>query len=101
MKIFQSIQKYFATLGIQPLQFDQKYSINVRSLMIWLLMFIPVIDGNIPQFYKAKNFEDYTNGIYDISITIENSYDFGIHIWVAAKLFTFIENFEKIIEKSE
>lgn len=88
-------------LGIRSPQFNQKYSINTRSLSAGSLIFITNIIAVIPQLHEVNNFVDYTYAIKNIATMGQSLFDFGIHIWIAATLFKFIENFQKIIEESE
>lgn len=100
MKIFQSIQKYLAMLGICSPHIDQKYSINAKNLIALLSLSIPIFAGDVPQFYLAESFDDYTNTFYATLTMLVNTFDFSIHISVAGRIYKFIENFERIIQTS-
>lgn len=101
MKIFQSIQIYFAMLGIRLPQQNQKYSFNVKSLLVLFQLFVPIIFYHGYQIHKSQNFEEYTKVFYETATVAIATFDFIILVWWADKLYKFIAHFEIIIQKSK
>lgn len=64
MKIFQEIQKNFATLGISPGLSIQPYPLNGKILMEFLILHLALICGFRFTFYEAKTFAEYTQSTY-------------------------------------
>lgn len=97
MKIFQSIRKHFAILGITV----DHMPISFKHLFILIALNASITTQIVCIISLAENFEEYTVCIYAIFTIAMVEMEFGIHIWKMKQLFKFIENFEYLIESSE
>lgn len=101
MKIFQTIQKNFAMLGISANQTRERSSINFKNSIAFVLILLNFCSQFINLIFLADNFEEYTICIYAFFTVMMFEMEFGIHVWKMTKLFKFIENFQRLIESSE
>lgn len=99
MKIFQSIQKCFAVLGIEPPQFVQNHSFNLNNVLTFVILVQVIISNNVYLFRGAANFKDFTNAFYWATTLTVAGVNFTIIFWKMMKMFDFIANLEKIIRK--
>lgn len=100
MKVFQSAKENLAWLGIISSQSNQKYPINVTNISVLLLFNLNLFANYMFLFIEAESFVDYTTGFYTTISSIVTCFDFIILIWVATKLFKFMEYFEDVIQNS-
>lgn len=99
MKIFQTIQKNHAIVGIVPRK--QNQSFNGRLVVTFSLFGLSFTSSAIFLFYKANSFLDYSNNMY---ITTGQAMLFivcTIIIFKKAKLFQFIDHLEKSLNQSK
>lgn len=102
MKIFQSIKKYLATLGIRPPQSDRETNpLNSKHLMPLIVFGVVSYYGHEYLFVVANTFEEYTDGLYQCATSTVNAFDYVVHISITYKLYKFIEDFETFIGTSE
>lgn len=101
MKIFQSIQWHFATLGITADQTQKRTPISFKQLVILLTMFSFVVFQIICIISVAESFEEYTLCIYGSFTIAVTDIEIAVHVWKMKQMFEFIENFERLIETSE
>lgn len=100
MKIFQSLRKYFALLGITENGSIGKHWINGKHVIILITFSSSATANMIFLFNEADNFEKYTNCIHSIFTTMVCGIEFTLLVWKMDKFFDFIEHFEEMIQKS-
>lgn len=101
MKIFETIQRHFAILGITVNQTRKLSSISLKNVLILLGMLFSVVSQIICIISVAETFEEYTLCIYGSFTLAVTGIELAMHIWKMKQLFEFIKNFEHIIETSE
>lgn len=101
MKIFETIQRHFAILGITVNQTRNLSSISLKNVLILFGMLFSVVSQIICIISVAETFEEYTLCIYGSFTLAVTCIELAMHIWKMKQLFEFIENFEHIIETSE
>lgn len=101
MKLFQTIQRKFAILGISPDQSIQNCPFNQEIILVYIIYGSACIMSNVYLFHEAQNFEEYTNNIYITTAATMLLFFFTIIINKMANLFEFIDNVEKLIDSSE
>lgn len=100
VKIFQSIQKNFAILGIDSFQSKQTYSFNERNVMVLLIFGLSVISGCVSVAH-ANTFKEYINAFH-IAVTVAfGGLTFVIVMCQMKILFRFIDSIEDEFEKSK
>lgn len=70
MKLFQSVQETFATLGITLNQSMKNNPFNTRTLAAFSSYILTVTLYTVFLFHDAKTFWEYTDNIYTNSATI-------------------------------
>lgn len=102
MKIFQSVQTYFAQLGITPRsQFNEKYPFEMKNVLV-----IGFIGGGFVVCYLflvfgANDFNEYSECLISTITFLMGTFDYAIHVWKMEKLFQFIKKFEHFIQRSK
>lgn len=101
MKLFQSVQKNFAVLGIirpsQPIQTQYHFNKKILKISLWFCLEF-ILNGTFLAFV-ACTFREYTHTIYTTSASIMVIIYYAILVFKTAKLFELIDNFEKVFEK--
>lgn len=97
MKLFQSIQKSYAILGISQCQ----PSFNIRILVASLGFGSGIILSNVFLFRDIENWKEFTDTIFVNSSVILVDICFSNMIFKMEKLFQFIDCCEKIFETSK
>lgn len=100
MKIFQTVQKNLAILGISSMQSNQAFY-NRKYLLYLLLSGSLIIMNCVFLIYVAKSFKEYTDSIYITSVSIALFISLSFLIRRMRNLFEFIDNLEKIVDDSE
>lgn len=96
MKLFQSIKKTAAILGIRP-----DYSFSGRILVACLHYGLCTILLCLFLFFNAQSYEEYTNSIYNISVSISTATCYILFIFQMDKFFQLYDLSEKIINESK
>lgn len=99
--ICETVQKYFAMLGISASQSIQKHPFNIQNLAVSCVFGITIIDGTIYIFHVADTFKEYTEAVYFTSTTAINASIFASFVWKMSKMFESVDYLEDIIQKSE
>lgn len=100
MKLFKTIQKYFAVLGLHVSQFDRGTPFNAKNSII-LILFIAILPKlGIFLFCKVQTFEELIDAFYAFISLSNYSLIYAMYILKMDKLFTFIAHFEDIIQNS-
>lgn len=101
MKILQNVQNYFAMLGIRSSNSLQQHPFNMKNSVIFLIFTVLFFMSHIFLFCKASSLAEYADGLYQCVTGDFIHIDFVIHIYIVTKLVKFIDNFEKVIQKSK
>lgn len=101
MKIFESIQKYFAFVGINSHQSLRNHPFNARNLTTIFIFALSIFSNLVHFFCVANSFSEYTSSIIHISTILVSAINFTIFIYKMPELFGIIKSFEEIINKSE
>lgn len=98
MKVFETIRNHLAIIGIHSNQCDQKFSLNAKNCMIFLL-FLFNIDTNAMYILKeAARFQEYVFTAFTVVTLCVIAMAFVICIWKTPEIFIFIDNLEKTID---
>lgn len=101
MKIFQSIQKNFAVLGIDRNQLLQKHNTNFRnSVSLFLHCFITV-SYLVYIVHIASTFREYIDGIFVTSAVVVSGLSMAIVVSAMEKWFNLIFSLESVIVTSK
>lgn len=102
MKIFQSVQTYFAQLGIEPQsQFGRKFPFELENVVIIVFTSVTFLLCCLFISIEASNFKEYSNCAFSIVTFFMGTFDFAIHVWKMEELFQFIKKLEHFIQKSK
>lgn len=100
MKLFQTIQTNLSALGISSIESIEKNPFNTKVLIVYFNYGITMI------FYfaclnEAHNFQEYTEIIYRVSVTILLTIQLTIVIFQMKKMFKFIVLCQEAVENSK
>lgn len=99
MKIFQSIERRFGSLGIYIRQAFQENRFNSKNLTILCIFVVFTILTMAFFLFEAENFREYSESFYVTVCTIFNSFAFTIFMWKHSELFELIMAIETTIQK--
>lgn len=101
MKIFQSIQRCLAVLGLKSHDTIQTHSINIESVTSFLVFSMCIISNTVYLVREANSFFEYVESFY-VTFAASISFEiFAFFTWKMTELFEFINNMETIIQHSE
>lgn len=101
MEAYKTIRSYFKVFDIRPAHFDKKCANSFKTWLILLVFILSSASICAFLFCEAQTFEEYANG-YSMMLTMYSCvYVLVIYIWKRGKLFTFMANFDIIIQNSE
>lgn len=101
MKVLQSVQNYFAIIGIVPPQSHQSHRLNMKNMTMLLIFSLFTVSANVFFVYEAENFRELTDSFYAACSATLTTLSFSTIIGRMYLAFEFIENLESIISKSE
>lgn len=101
MKIFQTIQKKFALVGISKAPAAQSESFNWRLLMSFISLYSEFITILLYIMLEAETFAEYIQLAFLLSLTVQITFDLSIIIIKTKKMFELIDHFESIINTSK
>lgn len=101
LKVFELIQRSFATVGIAPILVDQSYPLNGRILFGFLLLDSGICITVKFIIYEAKTFAEYTQCIYGCSMGAIIIISLLILILKVKKLFEFVSDCDGLVNTSE
>lgn len=99
--LFQSVQKYYQSMGIYPTLPNEKYSFNWMSFLILISMLVIFIPSTAFFFLKAETNEENYNTLYVSSSVLTYIGCFIINIWKITKVRELIAIAENSISKSK
>lgn len=88
-------------MGIDPYQSIHESPINIRNLIVLFLFGMTITFNFIYQFNVATTFKEFTDSTIITSTIIVNAAVFTSNVLETAKLFSFIEGLNDIIQKSK
>lgn len=101
MKVFQHVQKNFATLGIDSDLMLQQYPINMKIFISYLLGLGSIISMLMFLFDEQKTFAEYTQAVYFGSFAVLIISALVILVLHVDKLFQFIKTLDVTINASK
>lgn len=101
VKLFNFALKYFETLGLYPLEKDEKYTFNWISLSVALSMIGICISTATYFLFEAETIDESTKTFYVALTELNFLICFVVNIWKMKSILQTIEKNEKFIEKSE
>lgn len=96
MRLFQSVQSFFAIVGITSYQSMQKHPFNHKILATFFSYSLTMTSYNVYLFHVATTFWEYNDNIYMNSATMLVVIGFTIVVFNIKKLFEFIDSCEAI-----
>lgn len=100
LKVFQSIQRNFAILGVGLHQSKQSYPFDVRNVLVLFIFGLSLISASVSVAHAHK-FKEYIN-TFHIAVTVAfGGITFVIVMCQMKKLFQFIDIIEDEVEKRE
>lgn len=101
LKVFQSIQKNFALMGISPKLVAQSYPFNVRIFAYFLSVMSGITLTCVYIFTDAKTVSEYMQTIYVASAGIFDVFTLLILILKVDQLFEFINRLDNVVNMSK
>lgn len=101
LKVFQLIQKNFASVGIVSNLAIQPYPMNKKIAYDFLILVLAFFCNFTYAFCEAKTFIEYIQSIFMISITIIVNFSLLTLIFNVEKLFGIINGCENIVNTSQ
>lgn len=101
MKLFQSVQENFATLGITREQSIRNNPFNARMLAAFSTYILMIASIAVFFFHDANTFWEYTNNIYNLSAIILIFISFVTVVFNMRKCFALIDSCAAVVAKSE
>lgn len=101
MKLFESLQTYYAALDIYPKQSDKRSSFNLHNLFIPLNFSVLFIFQIGFFLFKAKDIVEHAETFYSSLTILGCNAIFVTKFWEMPNILKLIRNFESFIEKSE
>ena len=101
LKIFKLIQKNFKVVGIEPSLVAQKYPINRKILVGFLMLSFSFIWNLMTILYEANTFVEYTQSIYTCSLAALIFLALVILLLNVTKMFNLIDGCSKFANLSE
>lgn len=101
MKLYQSVQRQFAVLGINSQLLIQKYPFNRTILLMFFSYICNIISFCIFMYYDVNTFREYTDSIYVTSTDVLVVICFGNVVFGVAGFFKFIDNCVELVASSE
>ena len=101
MKLFQSVQRQFAELGINSQQLIQTYPFNRTILLISFSYVCNIISYSSFMYYEANTFREYTDSVYVTSTNVLVAICFAIVVLQVEGFFKFISCCVEIVATSE
>lgn len=100
-RAFRTSREYFTILGISPILIDQPYPFNRKIIVGFLILALASTSNILYVIYKAETFGEYTQSIYLCSVSAIGSFGLAMLVFRVESLFTYILNFENVINTSE
>lgn len=101
IKIFQCVQKNFATAGVGPVLSLQPYPLNLKIKFGFLLGIFYIICDLVFLFVEAKTFTEYMQSIYMGFCPTLSIFGLVVIISKAKKLFQVINDCENLVNASK
>lgn len=99
MRIFQSIQKHNAILGLNPPELFQMHPFNWRNVLCLFIFGQFFLLSCAFLFLKAEGFSQYAESFYVTSNMLASFFNFAVRVFKSQELNELVQNFEKAINK--
>lgn len=99
MKLFESVQKYFRTLGIHPPESSEKSTYNLLNLIVLLVLVTGSIFTMAFCLFKAITVREYGDSFYASVTEMANTVYLLSNIWKMRTIFNVITRLEDFIQK--
>lgn len=99
MKLFQSVQSFYCTMGVYPPEPNQRLSFRLKRIFFPLSSFITFLALVAFFFFEAQTVEQYASAFHGSITELVILADFHIIAWQMPNILKLIENFERFIEK--
>lgn len=100
MKVFQTLLKRFAIMGIHSEQLTKNHLFNASNVTVLIIFVTSSIAAHAYLWFQANTFIEYGDSVYETSCVTVSNVDFVVVLWKMPKLFRFIEHLETFIVKS-
>lgn len=101
MHLFQSIQRGLSLVGISSYQSRQKNPFSPKILATLISYMITIISYNLYLFRDASTFFEYTDSIYNDSVSTLTVIFYVMFIFGMSEIFQIIDDCEAVTVKSE
>lgn len=101
MKLFQSVQEFYQTMGIYPSQPNQNRSLNLRNLLILLSMISLIVCAMGYFILRAKTALELAETFYLSSTELACLINFIISFWKIDNIQMFSEKVEEFIQNGK
>lgn len=101
MKILESNQEYFKTVGITRHQAMQWQPFNMKNLLEFLAFCLCAVPSVGFLAFEANTFDEYTESVYFLSANILVAIIFLMFILTMADFFAFIDGWEQCAMQSK
>lgn len=101
MKLFQSVHESYKTMGIYPLQFDQKCSINLRNVFFSMSFFLLFASTMGYFLFESTDLIERSETLYVSLTELACINNFIITAWKMVNFRIFIDQLEGFVEKSK
>lgn len=101
MNFFQSIQKFYETLGVCSLLLNQTHSFNMKIFFFYFAIALVEISEIAFCLFEAASVADYGRSFYAFVIQSSVFWDFITTIWQISNNLKLIGKYEMFIAKSK
>lgn len=101
MKLFKSIQKHFAVVGISSRHANQKHLLNAKNVTATIIFGLTFTVKAMYLVHGAEQFEEYIAALFVVTALVSITVCFAIFIWKMPNVFQLIDTFEKTVNESK
>lgn len=101
LKLFQSVQEFYQTMGIYSAQSNQLLSFNVKKVFFLFSITTTTISIGLFFLFKASTIQEYGSSLGGASADLYSLLDFVISVCQMPNILKLFELFEIFIEKSK
>lgn len=101
MELFQSVRRYWHTMGIYSVELSQSSITNWKALFFAVSIMLLLISSTSFFLLKSTSVYEYGYSLYASSSEFNILIDFSITVWQMPNTLKFIANCENFIEKSK
>lgn len=103
IKLFQSVQKFYQTMGILPIKSSSLSTSEWNSKFLFFLLSMTLLLGSVTSFLllEVTNMKDFGMAFYGTVTDLNIVIDFVITVWQMPTIFKLIRFCENFIEHSK